>query len=86
LSLLRLAFRILLLAFLLQTFHTEQVTGGLFSGADGLVPRASLAVLIVRRDARRRDGDASNIAAGVGEGVLRFGLSLAVFCLSLRMY
>ena len=68
-GLLTLALGVLLRALALHALHAERVADRLLAGADRLVPRALLAIGVVGRDARARDGHTADAGAGVREVV-----------------
>lgn len=65
LRLLALAVGVLLLTSFAQALKTKSTADGFFAGADGLVPRALLAVGVVRCYALGADGVAADVGAGV---------------------
>lgn len=83
LSLLALALSILALTLLLQTLGTNKAAERLLGGADGLVPRASLAVGVVGGDAGGREAHAADGGTGVREVVFGIGLGLLLIGLLL---
>lgn len=85
LRLLALAVGVLLLASFAQALEPQRAADGLFAGADGLVPRALLAVGVVGCYALGADGVAADVGAGVREvfagvgfGFLLLGLVLGL--------
>jgi len=78
LSLLSLAFGVLLLASLAHTLESQRSTESLLSSADGLVPGTGAAVRVVLSDTLCADG----VAADVGTSVRDV---LAGFCLCLLL-
>lgn len=84
LGLLLLALSVLLLAGFAHTFEAQRAAESFLACADGLVPGAGAAVGVVGCYARGADGEATDVAAGVGEVVTGSGFGLLLLCLVLE--